>query len=57
MAFQIIQAATILCQAVVAIGKASSRLDILQKISPSPCTTCFMLLVMDLGPRFRVFSF
>jgi len=34
MAFQIIRAATILCQAVVAIGKASSRLDILQKISP-----------------------
>jgi hypothetical protein len=34
MALQIVQATTILCQAVVAIGEASSRLDVLLSFSP-----------------------
>jgi hypothetical protein len=27
-----------------------------QVFHPSPCMTCFMLLVIGLGPRFCVFS-
>jgi sarcosine oxidase gamma subunit len=34
MALQIVQVATILCQAVVTIGKASYRLDVLLSFSP-----------------------
>jgi hypothetical protein len=37
--------------------EAISRLGVLLGFSQSPCMTCFVLLVIGLGPRFRVFSF
>ncbi len=56
MALKRVQAATILHWGIVAIGEASSGLGVLLGFCPSPCTTCFALRVMGLGPRFRVFS-
>jgi hypothetical protein len=50
MALKKVQAAIILRWAVVAIGKAFS------KLSFSPISLQDMLLVMGLGPRFCVFS-
>jgi hypothetical protein len=51
-----IQATAILRWAIVAIGKAYSKLGVLPGLCPFICITCFMLLVMGLGPRFFYFS-
>jgi hypothetical protein len=56
MALQRDQTVTILLPAVVTAGEASLDLATFEVLCLSPCTTCFVLLVIGVSPEFRDFS-